>query len=244
MNLTHALAALTLALRLHAGDHIVEHGDTVDRIQWILPRARLEAAQRSGAVIDEEFRTTSRADEKVLAAFGDHALIHGVVDLVTLDVPRGKTARSASAQTVDLTTFNAVLGDPRYDIADAPMIGLPKSAIRLGTRWTTRVRVVTALGSGSAGFTHRIVDIGTDLVRIEVTGTGTITGKEYNLPKLLPGTIAVRGSAWYSLTQGIIVRESYRIDNALVKPAGPEQIGFKEVLFIDSDAHKAGRSTL
>ena len=244
MNLTHALAALTLALRLHAGDHIVEHGDTVDRIQWILPRARLEAARRGGAVIDEEFRTTSRADEKVLAVFGDHALIHGVVDLVTLDVPRGKTARSASAQTVDLSTFNAVFGDPRYDIADAPMIGLPTSPIRLGTRWTTRVRVVTALGSGSVGFTHRIVDIGTDLVRIEVTGTGTITGKEYNLPKLLPGSIAVRGSAWYSLTQGIIVRESYRIDNALVKPAGAEQIGFKEVLFVDSDAHKAGRSTL
>ncbi len=241
MNLTHALAAVTLALHLYAGDRIVEHSDTVDRIQWVLPAARLEAFRRGGVVINEEFRTQSRADETVLAAFGDHALIRGTISLTTFDVPRGKTATDGRTQTVAITPRNAMLGDPAYDISDAATVALPAMAVVAGSRWTTRLRVITPLGSGVATFEHRVGAIENGLVRVDVVGQGAITGKEYNLPKLLPGSIALQGSAWYSLSQGIVVRESYRIENVLVKPAGKDRIGFREVIFVDADAHKAGR---
>jgi hypothetical protein len=239
MQLALALAAVTLTLHLHAGDRIIEHAYSLDRIQWILPQARLEAMRRGGAVIQEEFHTTSSADETVVAAFGGHALVRGHVEVTTLDVPRAKTAKDTATRTASVAADNTTSG--RYDIADAPMVAFPHTPVALGTKWSTRLLVITPLGSGVARFVHRVSQIDSDLVRVDVSGTGTITGKEYNLPKLLPGTIALQGSAWYSLSQGIVVRESYRIENTIIKPAGAEQIGFREVLYTETDAHKAGR---
>ena len=79
-------------------------------------------------------------------------------------------------------------------------------------------------------------------MRVDVTAHGLITGKEYNLPRLLPGTIALHGTAWFDPAAGLVSQESYRIDNTLVKRQGGTDIGFVEHLDADTDLHKEGRT--
>ena len=71
------------------------------------------------------------------------------------------------------------------------------------------------------------------MVQVDVTGHGVITGKEYNLPKLLPGSIEMHGSGWFDPRSGFFTREEYEVHNTLLKPAGTEQIGYDETQSVD-----------
>ena len=123
------------------------------------------------------------------------------------------------------------------------MVDLPDVPVTVGSRWTTRQQVLTTLGSGVATFDHVVSDISDGRVRIDVSGRGEITGHEYNLPHLLPGTISLTGSAWFDLDSGLVALESYRIENTLIKPAGAERIGFLEVLDASIDVRKEKQAT-
>ena len=230
-----------LRLSLSAGERLVQHSDLVDRIDWKLPAARLEAFRSQGMVIDEEVRTTILANGTVLSANATAARVRGDVTTTVHDVPRNKIAVSHDSGTALVTPRNVQVGAKLYALEDAPMIDLPAEPVVVGSRWMTQQHVLTSLGSGNAVFEHVVATADGDRVRIDVTGRGRITGKEYNLPGLLPGAIALHGSAWFDRASGLIVQESYAIDNTLVKAKGETPIGFVEHLEADSDLHKEGR---
>jgi|SRR5271166_1919299 len=234
----HSATTYVLALRLAQGERIVEHADIVDRVTWVLPAAKLESFRAQGFIVNEEARTHVLAGGTVISASATSAAIKSEVTTTTYDVPRKHTSVSRDRGVSLITPANAQIGATRYAIEDAPMIDLPRSPVGLGSRWTTRQLIVTTLGSGTAVFEHVVSAVDGARVRVDVTGSGTITGKEYNLPRLLPGTISLSGSSWFDTATGLVVQESYHVDNVLVKPAGTERIGFTESLDADSDVHK------
>jgi hypothetical protein len=227
-----------LALRFALGERIVEHADVVDRVTWILPAARLEAFRSQGFIIEEQTRTHVAGSGLVTAVDSRGASITSDISTTTYDVPRHNASAAHDRGVSVIAPDNSQAGTTLYAIEDAPMIDLPRAPVALGSRWTTQQRVVTTLGSGKATFEHAVGAVDGTRIRIDVTGTGTITGKEYNLPHLLPGTISLKGSAWFDRATGLIVQESYHVENTLVKPAGAERIGFTESLDADSDVHK------
>jgi hypothetical protein len=230
--------AHVLALRFARGERIVEHADVVDHVTWILPAARLESFRAQGIIIEEQTRTHLLGSGVVTAVNARGASIKSDVTTTIYDVPRDNATVTHDRGVTVITPANTQLGTTLYAVEDAPMIDLPRVPITLGGRWTTRQRVVTTLGSGTATFEHVVGAVDGTRVRVDVTGSGTITGKEYNLPRLLPGTISLTGSAWFDQATGLIVQESYHVENTLVKPAGAERIGFTESLDADSDVHK------
>jgi hypothetical protein len=221
-------AGVILALRLQLGDRIVQHTDLVDRVEWVLPPSRLAAFAAQGAIINEEVRTSILSRGSVVSASSGVAKIVGTISSTVRDVPRKHTTSSHVAGASLVTQRNVDSGVTAYPLESAAMVGLPPNELHVGTHWTTRQHVVTTLGSGEASFEHTVAAIEGSQVRVDVTGSGTITGREYNLPHLLPGTIALNGSAWFDLASGLIAQESYRIENRLVKPAGSDRIGFIE----------------
>lgn len=227
-----------LALRFAPGEHIIEHADVVDRVTWILPAARLETFRSHGVVIEEQSRTHLVGNGVVTAVDASGASITSDVATTTYDVPRHQASAAHQRGIAVITPANTQAGTTLYAIEDAPMIDLPRTPLALGDRWTTHQRVVTTLGSGDATFEHVVGAVEGARVRVDVSGSGTITGKEYKLPRLLPGTIRLSGSAWFDRAAGLIVQESYHVENVLVKPDGAEQIGFTEALDADSDVHK------
>jgi hypothetical protein len=234
--------AQLLALRLTPGDRIVQHSELIDGIDWQLPPERLETFRSQGVVINEEVRTTIVATGVVESLSGGAAHVSGEVTTTVHDVPRNKTLVTHDTGVSITTARNVQTGTSLYALEDAPMIDLPATPVSLGTRWTTKQRVVTSLGSGVAVFQHVVAAIDGDVVRVDVTGRGVITGKEYNLPSLLPGTIALRGSAWFDADSGLISQESYAVDNTLVKTSPQGPVGFIEHLDADTDVHKEGRT--
>jgi hypothetical protein len=231
-----------LALRLTPGDRIVQHSELIDGIDWQLPPERLETFRSQGVVVNEEVRTTIVATGVVESLSGGAARVSGDVTTTVHDVPRNKTLVTHDTGVSITTARNVQTGTSLYALEDAPMIDLPATPVSLGTRWTTKQRVVTSLGSGVAVFQHVVAAIDGDVVRVDVTGRGVITGKEYNLPRLLPGTIALRGSAWFDADSGLISQESYAVDNTLVKASPQGPVGFIEHLDADTDVHKEGRT--
>jgi hypothetical protein len=227
-----------LSLRFTPGERIIEHADVVDHITWILPAARLEAFRSQGFIVEEETRAHLLGSGVVTAVDARGATIKSDVTTTIYDVPRHNAMATHDRGVTVITSANAQIGASQYAVEDAPMVDLPRTPLAIGGRWTTHQRVVTTLGSGTATFEHVVSAVDGARVRVDVTGTGTITGKEYNLPHLLPGTIRLTGSAWFDQAAGLIVQESYHVDNTLVKPAGTERIGFTETLDADSDVHK------
>ncbi|HZV79869.1 MAG TPA: hypothetical protein VFF60_09705 [Candidatus Binatus sp.] len=226
-----------LVISFTPGERFVEHANTVDRIDWKMPRERLEAFASQGMVINEEIRTTTVANARVLSVDAHSARISADALTTVHDVPRRNVVTTRSSGISAVTARNAQVGATRYALEDAPMVDLPAAPVRLGSTWTTRVPVTTTLGSGTVDFTHTVASIDRGVLRIDVDGSGQITGKEYNLPHLLPGSIALRGSAWFDTRDGLIIQESYRIDNTLVKPAGATQLGFVEHMDADTDVY-------
>ena len=233
---------VVLALQLQSGERIVKRTDLVDRVQWVLPPARLAAFAAQGVIINEEIRTSVIASGSVVASTSRAATIAGIIATTVHDVPRQRTTNSREQGAARVTPRNVELGATIYPLDSAAMVELPANAVALGSRWTTHQHVLTTLGSGSATFEHTVAAIQDGRIRVDVTGTGTITGKEYNLPKLLPGTIRLQGSAWFDLATGLVSQESYRIANTLIKPAGTDQIGFIERMDAESSLTKGGRA--
>lgn len=222
-----------LAIKLHAGDSIVEHRYENDRIDWTLPQKRLQHFQRAGVIVNEERHITSTAHAAVISSVKGTALLKGVALVSSLDVPRHRVTRVEQPFTVMITARNDVSPDSGMGIEDAAMLNLPAGQVRLGARWQTRKPVTTTLGSGSVVFDHRVDSVDNGLVRVEIHGHGEITGTEYHLPKLLPGSISMQGAAWYDLASGLVTQESYSIHDTLIKPAQREAIGFDEWRSVD-----------
>ncbi len=236
--LATASPSFSLALRLHAGERLVEHRFENDRVDWKLPHKRMEHFQKAGVIINEEVHLTSVTRVVVDSVEGGIAKISGDVALTSFDVPRNVTTAVNRSFVTGLRSDNVPQVGGPLDVQDAAMTALPVKPLHLGQRWQTRSRVMTTLGSGDAVFDHQIVSFENGLVRITVSGKGAITGSEYHLPKLLPGSIELHGDAWYDPGSGLITQESYAEHNRLLKPAEGEQIGFDEMLSVDVSTRK------
>ena len=161
-------------------ERIVEHADVVDRVNWVLPPAKLAQFRSQGVVTEEETRSRLVGTGLVTAVTRIGASVRSDVTLTVHDVPRQITNVAHDHGTAVITSANTQVGSTR----------------------------------------------------------SSITVKEYHLPSLLPGTIAMSGSAWFDSVSGLIVQESYHVANTLVKTHGTERLGFVESLDADSDVHK------
>lgn len=210
------------------------HADIVDRTSWVLPKAKLEGFRRAGAVITEDRRTTIDSHETVEKFDGEFARLGGMAHVVTLDVPRQQSTTKNQMVRNEVTVLNHQVYDAEaLEIAEAAFADLPSAPLRIGMQWTTTERVSTALGSGALTLVHRVAGIEDSQLEVSVSGRGAITGKEYNLPRLLPGSMEVHGTGWFDPQLGYFTHESYAIHNSLLKPAGAEQIGFDETESVD-----------
>jgi len=226
--------SMTLHLIFHPKQVIFQRADILDKNDWVLPKKRLEGFRRAGIVIDEERHVIISAWTTVESVSRGVASLAGIVRVNSFDVPRGIETNDQDSAAAEITANNHRLGGGlRLEEAEAAMEDLPGAPVGLGSVWTTQERVSTELGTGSAIFSHRIAAIDGDIVEIDVSARGSITGAEYDLPKLLPGTIQLDGVAWLDRRKGAFVHESYAIHNAILKPAGIEHIGFVDTQWID-----------
>src|SRR5215467_5996498 len=230
--------AYMLALRFAPGERINEHAYVVDRVTWILPPAKLEQFRAQGVIIEEQTRTQLAGTGLVTSLTPRGASVKNDLSVTLYDVPRHIYGVARDRSVAVITSANTQAGASQYSIEDAPMIELPRGPVVVGSRWTTRQRVGTTIGSGMCTFHHVVAAVDVSRIRIDVSGSGSITGKEYHLPRLLPGTIALSGSAWFDSVSGLIVQESYHVENTLVKTLHGERLGFVESLDADTDAHK------
>ena len=228
-----AATGFDLKLRLAVGDRLFEHHYQTDRVEWKLPKRRLQPFIRAGVIIHEERHTVAVLRARVDAVQDGTATLSGDVSASTLDVPRHENTTVHQTFVARLTGNNLPQPLDHPAIEDAAAIGLPRHAVRIGSCWDVRTPVTTELGSGFVLFHHCLQSRDGDLLRISISGNGTITGSEYHLPKLLPGSIEVVGAAWYDLANGLITQESYRIHDRLLKPAEHERIGFDQILDVD-----------
>jgi hypothetical protein len=233
-----APAAWTLTLSFHSGERVAERSDEIDRVDWKLPEKRLEHFQAAGVIINEEQHITTTAQATIVSVIHSVAVMQGQASITSVDVPRHQTQVTRSTFSAALAPNNVTVPATRLQIEDAAMSSLPRDPVRLGQHWVTRVKVDTTLGSGDVKFDHTLVGTGNGLLEISIRGQGEITGAEYHLPKLLPGTIALTGSAWYDPFSKLIVRESYAIHNRLIKPMEGEDSGFDEQLSVDTSTRR------
>lgn len=228
------VSSLVLSLHFHPGETLHRHTTIIDRTNWILPKARLEAFRRGGAVITEDVRTTIDSRETVAGIAAGMVHLSGLTVVSSYDVPRQRKIDSREIVDSRLTARNHAPGlENQLEVAEAATADLPAGAVKLGSGWRTRELVTTSLGSGTLTIVHTVARVENSRVEIEIAGRGVITGKEYNLPKLLPGSIEIHGTAWYDPQAGLFTHEKYAIHNTLVKPAGPERIGFDEFETVD-----------
>jgi hypothetical protein len=227
-------AAWTLTLGFHSGERVAERSDEIDRVDWKLPKKRLEHFQAAGVIIDEQQRITTIVQATIVSVVHSVAVMQGQASITSVDVPRHQTQVTRSTFSAALAADNVTVPATRLQIEDAAMSGLPQAPVRLGQHWVTHMKVDTTLGSGDVEFDHTLAATDNGLLEISIRGQGQITGAEYHLPKLLPGTIALSGSAWYDPASKLIVRESYAIHNRLIKPMEGEDSGFDERLSVDT----------
>ncbi len=232
-----ATPAQTLVLKLETGQRLSAHSYQSDQIEWKLPAKRLENFKKSGVIIKEDMRTTGLLQARVKSVNGGVALLVGKLNLTTVDIPRQTTATKEQPYVALLRLDNTPVGSGLISVEDAAMVGLPSHAVHVGQSWQTHLKVLSTLGSGVVVFDHRVAALDNGLLKIEVSGKGQITGTEYHLPKLLPGSIELSGAAWYNLQSGVISQESYAIHNQLLKPLEGEQIGFDEHATVDETVY-------
>jgi hypothetical protein len=220
-------AAVALLMHFSRGERLSETVSSSDRVAWVLPKVKLEAARRRGIVIVEDTVSVTMAALSVVDSDAATATIHSVATTVTLDVPRrtSATTRSNAASTVRTDGGHAGLS---LSPIDAVTADLPHSDLRLGAQWTTRERVLTTLGSGEMDIVHTVTALSDESATIAVKGLGSITGIEYDLPHLLPGRMYISGTAVFDRVSGTFVREAYSLHNSLLKPDHDEHIGFDE----------------
>jgi len=223
-----------LSLAFHPKQSIYQRAQILDKNDWILPKKRLERFRRAGFTINEERHVVVTAWTTVESVTSDAAKLSSLVRVRSYDVRRNIESDDQENVSVEVTANNHRLGGGlRLEEAEAAMEDLPTHPVGIGSSWTTRERVSTELGSGSALFHHRIAAVDGDVVEIAVSARGSITGAEYDLPKLLPGTIELIGMAWFDRKTRGFFHESYAIHNAIVKPAEHERIGFDNTQWVD-----------
>ena len=229
-----AACSLVISLRIAVPATLSERADYDDKIAWVLPKDRLDAFAAQGVVIVEEHRTSIAAIADVTHGRAGTFSFSADVTKTTMDVPR-HAVDSASTITHDvLDGRNRPVHPRRIDLESAAVVGLPPHPLCVGESWSTQVPVDTSLGSGVATFAHTIAGVDGDLVQIDVRAAGVITGREYNLPRLLPGSILLTGTAWYDARRGLIVQESYLIRDRLLKTTRGKTIGFDETETVDA----------
>jgi hypothetical protein len=225
---------------LRVGDQIEERSYQNDQTEWKLPEKRLERFRKNGVIIKEEQHITGVAHVTVVSVERSGAMLHVHVRITSLDVPRHKVTMAEQSAMVPFP-----LSSDRLSVAEAATAAMPITFVtpaRLGQRWRTRRTVVTTLRSGTVTFDHLVRGFENGLVEIAIHGRGEITGMEYHLPFLLPGSIELTGTAWYEVSTGLVTQESYLIHNQLIKPAEGEHIGFDERLTVDTTTRLVPRN--
>jgi len=226
--------ALLLAVHLHSGTTLSEHASFDDRVAWVLPPDRLAAFERSGVVIDEDQRTTIVAHLTASVDPRGMTTFRGSYFKRSTDVPRRRSHDSLDDRAETVTPRNDPLPARTLDIENAAMASLPEDRLCIGQSWDTHLPVMTTLGSGVASIHHTVVGVNHGIAEIDVRGTGVISGVEYNLPRLLPGTIAIQGTAWFEMDSGYLRQESYLVENRLIRTVKGKTIGFVERETVDA----------
>ena len=221
---------------LQVGDSIEERLDDVDRIDWRLPPEKLQRFAAAGVIINEERRSTVSASGRVVHAGANGSTVRVNVHVDELDVPRKTTSRATTVADIKLSPSNEPITSGPLALEDAATFELPfrsGSLAHVGQRWQTHVLVSTELGSGETTFDHEVFTIDGSRIGIRIHGRGKITGAQYHLPKLLPGTIDLDGAAWYDATTGFVAQGSYAIHNTLLKSPHGQEVGFDERRSVD-----------
>lgn len=236
----HFAAACSIALAIHfqPGAHIVERSSYDDQTAWVLPPDRLAAFARGGAVINEDIKTTAVAQATMSVLPHGLEALNGVLFKTIADVPRHRTRRALSDLSITVTPRNEPLPARLLDLEEAGMAELPTHRLCVGQSWQTHLPVMTTLGSGVATFVHTVTAQKGNLVEIDVKGSGVISGAEYNLPRLLPGSLRIHGTAWFDRSTGLVTQESYLVHNRLVRTIRQKSIGFIETETVDSTTHR------
>jgi hypothetical protein len=232
-----AACSIALALHLQPGSHVVAHSTYDDRVQWVLPPDKLASFARSGVVINEDKLTSIVAVATVASPLREMTTLIGNVDTTITDVPRHRTQHLNSAISATVTPRDDPLPARLLDLEESGMVELPVTRLCVGQSWRTRIPVATTLGSGIASIVHTVVSATGALVEIEVKGAGTITGAEYNLPHLLPGSFSISGKAWFDVASGVVSQESYVVRNRLIRTVRDKTIGFIENETVDVSTH-------
>ncbi len=235
----HLLAACSIVLAVHMqpGSYIVEHSTYDDRVAWVLPPDKLAAFARSGVVINEDKLTRVVAVATVTSTLRNMMTLNGNIDTTVNDVPRHRTQHDNTALAATVTPRNDPLPARPLDLEESAMVDLPVTHLCVGQSWRTRVPVATTLGSGIASIVHTVVSTNGSMVEIDVKGDGAITGVEYNLPHLLPGSFSISGKAWFDVVGGIVTQESYVVRNRLIRTVREKTIGFIETETVDVTTH-------
>jgi len=237
-----AACSIVLALHLQPGSHVVEHSTYDDRVQWVLPPDKLASFARAGVVITEDKLTRVVAVATVTSTMRDMMTLTGDIDTTVTDVPRHRTQHVRAVLKSTITPRNDPLPARGLDVEESAMIDLPLAPLCVGQSWHTTIPVLTTLGSGIASIDHTIVSATATMVEIDVKGDGAITGEEYNLPHLLPGSLSFRGKAWFDVVNGVVSQESYVVRNRLIKTVRDKTIGFIETETVNVTTH-AGKPT-
>lgn len=224
---------------LRPGDTIVQRVDESERNDWVLPPEKLERFAAAGVIIHEYRLMTTVARGAVVRTGRDGTVVRVSARTDTLDVPRNNAAATSAIFDVTLTPYNEPVTSGRTSVEQAAIAGIPfrsGSTARIGQHWQTRVGVTTTLGTGEVAFDHQIVSSDGRRLQIQITGRGAVTGSEYHLPKLLPGTIDLVGAAWYDTSTGMVTQESYAIHTTLLKSPHGQRLGFDEHRTVDATA--------
>ena len=220
-------AAVILLLQLTRGEHFTELISSSDRVSWVLPKVKLDHARANGIVIDEDLVTVADVSASVTSIDNGVATLDAHANITTLDVPRQHRNKRTMSDTSTLDAQNTPQR-PRLSPEEAATADLPSAAVTVGSAWTTHESVLTTLGSGMLVIRHIVTSNAGGRVTVQIHGEGKIVGREYDLPHLLPGTMALSGTAVFDRNSGTFVSEHYDMHNALLKPDGAEHIGFDE----------------
>ncbi len=221
------LAVAALLLHFARGERLTETVSSSDRVAWVLPKVKLEAARRHGIVIVEDTVSVTIAALTVLDADDSSATIRSTATTVTLDVPR-RTSITTHTIGAESVRTDQTYGSRALSPVEAVTADLPAISLRLGSTWITHERVLTTLGSGEMDVSHKVTALSDSSATISVKGVGAITGIEYDLPRLLPGRMFIAGTAVFDRGSGTFLSEAYSLHNALIKPDRDEHIGFDE----------------
>jgi hypothetical protein len=220
-------AAVVLLLQLTRGEHFTELISSSDRVSWVLPKVKLDHARANGIVIDEDQLTVADVSASVASIDNGVATLDSNANITTLDVPRHLRSKRTMSDTSIVDARNTPQ-QPRLSPEEAATADLPAGPVTVGSAWTTHESVLTTLGSGTLVIRHTVTSTAGGRVTVLIHGTGKIVGVEYDLPHLLPGTMAISGTAVFDRNTGTFVHEHYDMHNALLKPDGAEHIGFDE----------------